>query len=147
MTDKKSDKELRQLWRDFGDTPINDDDEIEQDFLNFESGTDRFDVWHWFDAEYSHGVAMIGPDIHVEDIVFNQLGEDNQTWGYIDSNGDDHNISRDDVVEYLLSANKKERSHNFVTGETFADKDALLDYLKRAAEDMIESKISKNLSM
>lgn len=40
---------LSELWEMFGDIPVNNDDEIEEDFLNFPAGTPKFDVWHWFD--------------------------------------------------------------------------------------------------
>ena len=40
---------LPELWAQFGDVPVNKDDEIEEDFLCFEKGTPKFDVWHWFD--------------------------------------------------------------------------------------------------
>lgn len=54
-------KELKILWTLFGDVPINDQDEIEEDFLDFTKGTDRFDVWHWFDARTHGGVnALLG---------------------------------------------------------------------------------------
>ena len=40
---------LRQLWKIFGAIPVNNDDEIEVEFLNFPAGTSKLDVWHWFD--------------------------------------------------------------------------------------------------
>lgn len=40
---------LSELWEMFGDIPVNNDDEIEEDFLNFPVGTSKIDVWHWFD--------------------------------------------------------------------------------------------------
>lgn len=40
---------LSELWEMFGDIPVNNDDEIEKDFLNFLTGTSKLDVWHWFD--------------------------------------------------------------------------------------------------
>lgn len=40
---------LSELWEMFGDIPVNNDDEIEEDFLNFPAGTPKFDVWRWFD--------------------------------------------------------------------------------------------------
>ncbi len=42
-------KTLKELWDDFSDVPVNNDDEIERDFLCFKAGTSKFDVWHWFD--------------------------------------------------------------------------------------------------
>lgn len=49
---------LPQLWQLFGDIPINNDDEIEEDFLCFPVGTYRFDVWHWFDERCPNGLAV-----------------------------------------------------------------------------------------
>lgn len=47
--DSASLKTLQELWDMFSNVPINDEDEIEEDFLNFKAGTSRFEVWHWFD--------------------------------------------------------------------------------------------------
>lgn len=40
---------LSQLWSKLSKVPVNENDEIEEDFLCFEKGTSKFDVWHWFD--------------------------------------------------------------------------------------------------
>ena len=46
-------KTLRNICHDykkaFENYPVNNDDEIEADFLSFPAGTSKFDVWHWFD--------------------------------------------------------------------------------------------------
>lgn len=46
------------------DYSINDNDEILEEFLGFHEGTDRMEIWHWFDERYSKGVAylMFGSD-------------------------------------------------------------------------------------
>ena len=54
-----TDPDLEQLWDGFGDTTINDLDEIEEPFLDFPAGTYRFDIWHWFDERYSKGVYFL----------------------------------------------------------------------------------------
>lgn len=51
--------QLRKLWEIFGDVPINNNDEIEEDFLGFPAGTNRFDVWEWFDERYPGGVYSL----------------------------------------------------------------------------------------
>lgn len=54
------------LWRSF-DVPINDKDEIDDDFCGWEHGTDRFEIWEWFDEQYARygGVhALMHPDEH-----------------------------------------------------------------------------------
>ena len=48
--------QLKDLWEQFGEIPINDWDEIEKPFLHFPAGTYRFDIWHWFDERWPGGV-------------------------------------------------------------------------------------------
>jgi hypothetical protein len=45
------------LWSALGNTPVNDDNETEEGFLHFESGTDCHDIWHWFEDEFNVSVA------------------------------------------------------------------------------------------
>ena len=49
--------ELRQMWMQFEEVPINSEDEIEMDFYWWEKGTYRFDLWHWFDEKLPTGIA------------------------------------------------------------------------------------------
>jgi len=42
---------LKELWKELGDIPINDDEEIDVPFLDFEKGTDRYEIWHWFEEQ------------------------------------------------------------------------------------------------
>jgi hypothetical protein len=52
-------EELKKLWSDLGDIPVNEDDETEEKFLHFDIGTDKLDIWHWFDDEYAkHGTCL-----------------------------------------------------------------------------------------
>lgn len=55
----EKDKVLEQLWECFGDITVDTDDNIDVDFLVWKKGTDRFDIWHWFDEEHSKGVAVL----------------------------------------------------------------------------------------
>lgn len=52
---RMSDSELEQLWELFRDVPIDDDDEIQEAFLEWEIGTSRFYIWQFFD-QHSQGV-------------------------------------------------------------------------------------------
>ncbi|HFF5442341.1 TPA: hypothetical protein ACGDVI_004078, partial [Acinetobacter baumannii] len=52
-------KTHKTLWEEFGNTPINNDDEIEEDFHLWGKGTDRFIIWHWFDDQLEHGVISL----------------------------------------------------------------------------------------
>jgi len=47
----------KELWSQLGDIPVNDDGEIETPFLNFEAGTDREEIWHWFEETFDLSVA------------------------------------------------------------------------------------------
>lgn len=50
--------ELEKMWSALGDIPTNSDDEIEVDFYWWEKGTNRFDIWHWFDEKLPNGLAL-----------------------------------------------------------------------------------------
>ena len=54
-----TDREIEQLWQSFGNTPITDSDETDAPFLHFETGTDKFEIWHWFDANHTMGVEYL----------------------------------------------------------------------------------------
>ena len=54
------DKKLKEAWEKLSDIPVNDNGEIAEDFCPipiFPKGTNREDIWRWFDAFYSTGVA------------------------------------------------------------------------------------------
>lgn len=60
---------IERLWNEFGDCPINDLEEIDEEFCGWERLTDREEIWHWFDEQYAQwgGVhALIFPDEHKE---------------------------------------------------------------------------------
>ena len=49
--------ELETLWKEFGYVGIDDEDYITEEFLGFPEGTDRFEIWHWFE---DHGFTLPG---------------------------------------------------------------------------------------
>ena len=59
---KQIDK-AEKYWSDLGDIPVNEHDELDEDFtieeyeITFEKGTDKFDVWHWFENTFDLSVA------------------------------------------------------------------------------------------
>ncbi len=55
----KTKEHAQTLWNDFGNTPINNDDETEEDWLHFEAGCDRFAIWHWFEETFDISVAEL----------------------------------------------------------------------------------------
>ena len=54
------DAELEQLWDELEDIPMDPETEqLEAPFLDFGVGTDREDIWHWFDERHSKGVVYL----------------------------------------------------------------------------------------
>ena len=54
------DKMLEELWNEFADVPMDPSTEcIDADFAIWKKGTEREDIWHWFDERYSKGVAHL----------------------------------------------------------------------------------------
>lgn len=49
---------LKEMWKCFSEVPINNNDEIEEHFLCFETGTKRFDIWRWFADRCPNGGIM-----------------------------------------------------------------------------------------
>ena len=51
---------LEELWKRFGDVPMDPSTEtMEAPFLDFPAGTSRVDIWRWFDERHSKGVAYL----------------------------------------------------------------------------------------
>lgn len=47
------------LWQQLGDIPIDDTECIEEDFHIFKKGTNRIEIWYWFDEVYKEGVYKL----------------------------------------------------------------------------------------
>lgn len=55
---REIDSFLEVLWSEFSNIPVNeDDDTIDEDFYFWSKGTDKMEIWHWFDDRYSKGLA------------------------------------------------------------------------------------------
>lgn len=50
---------LEKYWDKLGDIPVDDDGIIQESFLWWPKGTDREDIWHWFDEKYPGGVVKL----------------------------------------------------------------------------------------
>ncbi len=46
-----------QLWEMLGDIPTDDDEDIEEGFLDFPIGTHRYEIWHWFEKTFDISIA------------------------------------------------------------------------------------------
>jgi hypothetical protein len=54
-----TDQELEALWEELRDVPIDEDEALDEDFRHFPRGTDRVDIWHWFDEQHSKGLVWL----------------------------------------------------------------------------------------
>lgn len=57
MDEKEKDIFVKKLWEEFGNIILDEDDRIAEDFYIWKEGTDRDIIWHWFDDNYSNGLA------------------------------------------------------------------------------------------
>ena len=48
---------LAELWDEFGDVTLNDEEQINSSFYIWPAGTDKEVIWHWFDRSHSKGLA------------------------------------------------------------------------------------------
>ena len=57
---KYNDEELEIFWSNFEDVPMNPQTErMEAVFLDFPIGTQREEIWKWFDVRHSKGIAFL----------------------------------------------------------------------------------------
>lgn len=54
-----SPESLETFWSKLSDIPVDDDGIIQESFLWWPKGTNREDIWHWFDEKYPGGVAKL----------------------------------------------------------------------------------------
>lgn len=44
-------------WQELGDIPVDEDDNIDCDYLHFKKGESKIDIWLWFESEYNASVV------------------------------------------------------------------------------------------
>jgi hypothetical protein len=55
----KDDKDIEELWDTFANICIDDNECIDTDFLIWEKGTPREEIWHYFDRIHTKGVHYL----------------------------------------------------------------------------------------
>lgn len=51
---------VKELWDNFADVPIDPEtEELDEPYYIWPKGTDKEDIWHWFDEHHSKGVAYL----------------------------------------------------------------------------------------
>lgn len=63
ISQKEIDKKLESLWEELADVPFDENEDGELilavDWEDFNAGTEREEIWHWFDDRHSKGVAYL----------------------------------------------------------------------------------------
>lgn len=58
-----TDEHLELLWEELSDVAFDETDDgylvLANDWYIFDSGTDREEIWHWFDKHHSKGVYSL----------------------------------------------------------------------------------------
>lgn len=58
----ENDKKIEQLWNELRDVPFDDEEGqlvLSESWNIFQKGTEREEIWHWFDENHSKGVAWL----------------------------------------------------------------------------------------
>ena len=57
---------IENLWKELEDVLMNPETEnIEEDWFIFPKGTNRDEIWHWFDEHHSKGLGWIMENVEV----------------------------------------------------------------------------------
>ena len=56
LEDFVSGSAAKRLWSDLGDQPFGEDECLEDEWENFDAGTDREEIWHWFEKTFDLSV-------------------------------------------------------------------------------------------
>ena len=59
MNDKYNDTELENLWKSLEDIPMNENEQLEEDWFIFSKGIDKEEIWHWFDERHYKSVYYL----------------------------------------------------------------------------------------
>lgn len=64
---KVTDAELEKLWDELTDIPMSENTNgelvLEEDWHVFPKGTEREEIWHWFDMTHTKGVGWLMENI------------------------------------------------------------------------------------
>lgn len=60
---RERDAEIERMWNDFADIPFDEDEDgrllLAESWLCFPAGTEREEIWRWFDERYSKGIMWL----------------------------------------------------------------------------------------
>lgn len=60
IINESEDSDVEELWDNLTDVPIDPEtEELDEPYYIWPKGTDKEDIWHWFDEHHSKGVAYL----------------------------------------------------------------------------------------
>ena len=60
IINESEDSDIEELWDNLTDAPIDPEtEELDEPYYIWPKGTDKEDIWHWFDEHHSKGVAYL----------------------------------------------------------------------------------------
>lgn len=60
IINESEDSDIEELWGNLADVPIDPEtEELDEPYYIWPKGTDKEDIWHWFDEHHSKGVAYL----------------------------------------------------------------------------------------
>lgn len=51
--------EFMKLWNEFSDIPLDENECIDEDFHFWPKGTDRYEIWYWFEELSPNGIVEL----------------------------------------------------------------------------------------
>lgn len=109
-----SNRQIEILWDHFADVPINPETErLDEDFFRWKQGTDREEIWHWFDQHHSQGVYYLLYEYDAKDENWKDYQKFKLEWML------SHGYSLEDLIHRVSEILQEETTLNLSFEEAF----------------------------
>lgn len=124
---RKLDNLVEKIWNGLEDIPFYEEDSeqyIEENYLDFEKGTSKEDIWHWFDERHSKGIYYLLYEYEAND----QITESRKCVRYTEINERIPLDKRDDELFYYECRS--------CDNETTVEKNVMVDFSSTLITDV-----------
>lgn len=124
---RKLDNLVEKIWNGLEDIPFYEEDSeqyIEENYLDFEEGTSKEDIWHWFDERHSKGIHYLLYEYETN----NQITESRKCVHYTEINERIPLDKRDDELFYYECRS--------CGNETTVEKNVIVDFSSTLITDV-----------
>lgn len=109
-----SNRQIEILWDHFADVPIDPETErLVEDFFHWKQGTDREEIWHWFDQHHSQGVYYLLYEYDAKDENWKDYQKFKLEWML------SHGYSLEDLIHRVSEILQEENTLNLSFEEAF----------------------------